>query len=63
MSLASSELGAVPTAPVLKSPHLLSILDLDRLEAEALLDYADTFVELNRQPLKKRDTLLEPLAV
>ena len=57
MSLASSELGAVPTAPVLKSPHLLSILDLDRLEAEALLDYADTFVELNRQPLKKRDTL------
>jgi aspartate carbamoyltransferase catalytic subunit len=57
MSLASSDIGAVPTAPILKSPHLLSILDLDRLEAEALLDYADTFVELNRQPQKKRDTL------
>ncbi|MET0544872.1 MAG: aspartate carbamoyltransferase catalytic subunit [Caulobacterales bacterium] len=57
MSPSTFSQGEPPAAPVLKRPHLLSILDLDRLEAEALLDFADSFVDMNRQPTKKRDTL------
>jgi aspartate carbamoyltransferase catalytic subunit len=57
MSSSTTAFGEPLVAPVLKRPHLLSILDLDRVEAEALLDFADSFVDLNRQPTKKRDTL------
>jgi aspartate carbamoyltransferase catalytic subunit len=37
--------------------HFLSALDLNVVEANALLDLADTFVDLNRQTTKKLDLL------
>jgi len=37
--------------------HLLAIAPLSRQEIESLLDLADTYVALNTQLLKKRDTL------
>jgi aspartate carbamoyltransferase catalytic subunit len=37
--------------------HFLSALDLNVVEAGALLDLADTFVDLNRQTTKKLDLL------
>lgn len=41
----------------LRGPHLLSVLDLSRLEAEALLDRADYFAALAARPVKKLDSL------
>jgi aspartate carbamoyltransferase catalytic subunit len=51
-----------PTAPAaepvwLRSRHLLSIGDLDRLEAEALLARAETFVPFVEARVKKSDVL------
>src|SRR5258706_1197134 len=37
--------------------HLLAIAPLSRQEIESLLDLADTYVALNTQMQKKRDTL------
>lgn len=46
------------TGPIrLRSRHLLSIADLDRFEAEALLDRAETFVPFVEARMKKSDTL------
>ena len=44
--------------PILKSPHLLAIDDISPLEAKALLDLADTYVEVSRQ-IDKRHAVLQ----
>lgn len=41
----------------LRRPHLLSVHDLGRQEAEALLDRADYFAALAARPVKKLDSL------
>jgi aspartate carbamoyltransferase catalytic subunit len=41
----------------LKSRHLLSVMDLNRLEAEALLARAERFIAFTDQPTKKSDAL------
>ena len=38
-------------------PHFLSVLGLTRPDAEALLDFADTLVALNRRSTKKLSLL------
>ena len=43
--------------PILKAQHLLGIADLSPLEATALLDLGDSYVEVNRQ-IEKRHALL-----
>jgi len=51
---------AAPDQPgplLLRSRHLLSIADLDRVEAEALLDRAETFVPFVESRVKKSDVL------
>lgn len=55
----SPRAGTAPAArPVaLRSPHLLSIGDLDRFEAEALIARAETFVPMTRSRVKKLDSL------
>lgn len=46
------------TSPVrFRQKHLLSIADLDRSEAESLLDRAEAFAPLAEQKIKKLDTL------
>lgn len=46
------------TSPVrFRHKHLLSIADLDRSEAESLLDRAEAFAPLAEQKIKKLDTL------
>ncbi|MFZ4602280.1 MAG: aspartate carbamoyltransferase catalytic subunit [Alphaproteobacteria bacterium] len=42
---------------MLRSRHLLSIADLDRVEAQALLDRAETFVPFVESRVKKSDVL------
>jgi aspartate carbamoyltransferase catalytic subunit len=44
--------------PLLKSPHLLAIDDVSAMEALALLDLAETYVEVNRQ-IDKRHAVLQ----
>ena len=44
--------------PLLKSPHLLAIDDVSALEALALLDLAETYVEVSRQ-IDKRHAVLQ----
>jgi aspartate carbamoyltransferase catalytic subunit len=39
---------------VFKAPHLLAVGDLNPLETAALLDLADSYVDLGRQPAKHR---------
>jgi len=51
----SSEPGA--SAVRLRSRHLLAVGDLDRFEAEALLNRAESFTPLLDQKIKKLDTL------
>jgi aspartate carbamoyltransferase catalytic subunit len=46
---------AAPAA--LRSRHLLSVLDLDHLQANALLERAETFVDFTRGTVKKLETL------
>lgn len=46
-----------PEAPLLRSRHLLQVADLDRHEIMGLLQLADWFVAMNRQPQKKLDLL------
>jgi aspartate carbamoyltransferase catalytic subunit len=43
--------------PILKSPHLLAIDDISPQEATALLDLAETYVEISRQ-IEKRHAVL-----
>ena len=43
--------------PILPNRHLLAIEDIDRTQCTALLDLAETYVGLNREVAKKRDTL------
>ncbi|BCW89047.1 Aspartate carbamoyltransferase [Alphaproteobacteria bacterium SO-S41] len=43
--------------PILPNRHLLAIEDIDRTQCSALLDLAETYVGLNREVAKKRDTL------
>ena len=46
------------TSPVrFRHKHLLSIADLDRFEAESLLDRAEAFAPLAEKKIKKLDTL------
>ena len=48
----------MPSAgPILPIRHLLAIEDLDRNHINALLDLGETYVALNREVSKKRDTL------
>ena len=49
---------SVHRPPILKSPHLLAIDDISPLEAKALLDLADTYVEVSRQ-IDKRHAVLQ----
>ena len=49
---------SVSRPPILKSPHLLAIDDISPLEAKALLDLADTYVEVSRQ-IDKRHAVLQ----
>jgi aspartate carbamoyltransferase catalytic subunit len=50
--------GNARTSPVrFRQKHLLAIADLDRFEAENLLDRAETFAPLLDQKIKKLDTL------
>ncbi len=44
--------------PLLKSPHLLAIDDVSAMEALALLDLAETYVEVSRQ-IDKRHAVLQ----
>ncbi len=44
-------------SPLLKGQHLLAIEDISPIEIKALLDLADTYVEVNRQ-IEKRHALL-----
>ncbi|MGL6183004.1 MAG: aspartate carbamoyltransferase catalytic subunit [Aestuariivirga sp.] len=44
--------------PLLKSPHLLAIDDVSAIEALALLDLAETYVEVSRQ-IDKRHAVLQ----
>ena len=44
--------------PILKHQHLLAIDDVSPLEAIALLDLADTYVEVSRQ-IEKRHAVLQ----
>jgi aspartate carbamoyltransferase catalytic subunit len=43
--------------PILPFRHLLAIEDLDRTQCDRLLDLAESYVDLNREVAKKRDTL------
>ena len=47
-----------PRPPLLKRPHLLAIEDISPLEAIALLDLADKYVEVSRQ-IDKRHAVLQ----
>ena len=49
---------SVSRPPILKSQHLLAIDDISPLEAKALLDLADTYVEVSRQ-IDKRHAVLQ----
>ena len=49
-----------PPAPVVAlfpTPHFLSCADLNRVQAERLIESANSFVALNRSPSKKLDLL------
>ena len=46
-----------PAAPILQTSQLLGIEGLSSFESTALLDLADSYVELSRQAEKKRSTL------
>jgi aspartate carbamoyltransferase catalytic subunit len=46
-----------PPSPLFKTQHLLAISDLDHLEIAALLDLADTYVDVNRQSEKRAAVL------
>jgi aspartate carbamoyltransferase catalytic subunit len=45
------------TIPIFKTKHLLSIADLNRVEVSALLDLADTYVDVNKRAEKRADVL------
>jgi aspartate carbamoyltransferase catalytic subunit len=48
---------AAPEAPILQTSHLLGIENLSVAEIEALLDLAETYVDLNRGSQKKKALL------
>ena len=47
----------VPRPALLKAHHLLGISDLSPLEIPALLDLAETYVEVNRAADKRKPVL------
>jgi aspartate carbamoyltransferase catalytic subunit len=46
------------SSPVFRAKHLLSIADLNRVEVGALLDLADTYVDVSKRAEKRADVLI-----